>query len=266
MTREFNGLPLSQWIKELFPDLSQNKIKRLVEEKVFFLNGYPEKFAQTRLKQGDKIWFNEQRVYEKVLSTTLFENEELLVLNKAPYFVSDDERQVHRLDKETTGVYILAKTQRAKEHLEKQFKEKKVAKQYRALCIGRVPTRSGTRESYLEYIVGKDGQKVGRESKQPKGLIATTRFEVLKSKGSLHDIVCYPQTGRMHQIRIHMKGLGAPLLGDEKYGGEESFPFYVPRIMLHAYSLTFEDPLTHQPLEIIAPLPLDYQEILSCKF
>ncbi len=264
--REENGLPLSQWIKKLFPDLSQKKIKRLVEEKVFFINRLPEKFSQTRLKEGDLIWVDEKRITEKVYSTTLFENEAFLVLNKAPFFVSDDERQVHRLDKETSGVYLLAKTAAAKTHLERQFKERKVKKEYRALCIGHFPSKKGKRESYLQYIVGKDGQKMGRESFAEKGVLALTEYEILRSKGKLHDVACFPMTGRMHQIRLHMKGLGAPILGDEKYGGEEVFPFYVPRVMLHASQITFQDPITSTIMTITAPLPDDYEEILSCKF
>ncbi len=164
---------------------------------------------------------------------------------------------VHRLDKETSGVLIIAKTPQAQFLLAKQFQERKVKKVYRAICKGKLNISSG--EIIAPIKKEKNISKVAELGKEAK-----TLFKVLAKNKEYLYLELYPITGRTHQIRTHLKFVGAPIIGDVRYAGvSEIDGKKIPRTILHAYSIEFYHPWRKQCLNIQAPLPEDFQFFLS---
>jgi len=167
---------------------------------------------------------------------------------------------VHRLDRETSGVTVLARTPRAAAALFAAFRAGEPAKSYLALCA-RAPS---PREGRLDLALSADPLHPGRRRAGPTGQSAATRYATLREGASGAALVaCSPETGRTHQIRAHLAHLGAPLLGDPRYGGpRELLGTEVPRVMLHARKLELAHPITLVPLAFEAPLPEDFLSVL----
>jgi 23S rRNA pseudouridine1911/1915/1917 synthase len=187
---------------------------------------------------------------------------------------------VHRLDKDTSGLMIIAKTPEILEKLQAQFKERSVQKEYVALCYGYVSPERGSIMADIARHASKDKQTVIPEEideesleKLAKGVIrqAQTDYDTLKhyeyKKQPLTLILAKPKTGRMHQIRIHLKHLGFPIIGDPMYffkpSRRLSKELNIYRQFLHAVKLTFVHPETKKKLEIKSDLSPDLQEILN---
>lgn len=223
----------------------------------------------------------------------LFEDDDLLVLNKRAGIVvhpgagtSEDtlvhgllhhckgslhgiggtERPgiVHRLDKETSGVMLVAKSERAFHPLAEQFAERQVKKFYTAL-VARVPAgASGS----IDQPIGRHPTHRTRMTCRPDGRAALTDYAVVEAYGKAAALVRLQiHTGRTHQIRVHMKWLGHPLLGDTLYGfrpallPEPARKLTIPRVMLHATEIRFEHPVTHEPIRITAAFPEDFDHV-----
>jgi 23S rRNA pseudouridine1911/1915/1917 synthase len=175
---------------------------------------------------------------------------------------------VHRLDKDTSGVLIMAKTDEALHHLSQQFKSRKVRKRYLALVLGRVDKDQGEVEAPVGRLMG-DRKKMGVRTQ--KGRAALTRYLVRERFPDFTLLEVTPETGRTHQIRVHLAHIGHPVWGDPVYGGrkknlilqktgEELIP---RRQMLHAWRLGFAHPRSKEPMSMEAPLPADFQEVLK---
>ncbi|MBI5274060.1 MAG: RluA family pseudouridine synthase [Chlamydiales bacterium] len=249
-----------------YPSLSGKKIKQLIDQKVFFVNQYPERFSTYRLQVGDKIFFDERSLTTLNLSEKIFEDEDIIIFNKGSYISSLDPMQVHRLDKETTGVHLIAKNEMAKKELERQFKEKQIHKVYLAISVGHLKEKEGERTSYLQYRQPHQDAKYGFESIKKEGLLAHTKYKTQRYGRNISLIECTPTTGRTHQLRIHLSALHVPILGDDKYAGKKAYPFYVPRFMLHCLSVRYFHPVTKKLVEVTANIPDDFQEVLDCRF
>lgn len=264
ITDNEGGGSLLEIVKSYYPSFSNRKIKRLIEEKTFFINGYPEIFSGHKIKKGDRITFDEKLLNKSYEMPILYEDNDLVAYNKPAYVSSSNEMQVHRLDRETTGVYLVAKTQKAKLHLEAQFKERKIRKRYWAITNCSSQFKEGTKESSLSYKFDHNKQKIGFESSHGQKAIAT--YSILDHAKQLMLVNCLLITGRTHQVRIQLSSMGAPVIGDEKYGKQKAFPFYVTRHMLHCKEMEFTHPTTQKPLLIKAPLPPDFLEIKNAYF
>ncbi len=173
---------------------------------------------------------------------------------------------VHRLDKETSGILIVAKIVAAFENLQKQFKERKVQKTYTALAHGKIEPKEGT----IEAPVGRLPWRRDRFGVLPGGRQATTLYKVLsyhQQKANSYSLLeLYPKTGRTHQIRIHLKYLGHPIVADEFYAGRKTARAdrkWCPRLFLHASSIKFSHPVSNKPLEFKSPLPLDLRVAMT---
>ncbi|MBI4100375.1 RluA family pseudouridine synthase [Candidatus Microgenomates bacterium] len=172
---------------------------------------------------------------------------------------------VHRLDKETSGILLVAKTQEAFENLQKQFKERVVKKKYLSLAHGRVSAREGE----IKAPVGRLPWNREKFGVLPGGREATTRFRVLELY-TIHSapytlLELFPETGRTHQIRIHLKYLGHPVVGDLAYTGRKTVREdrkWCPRLFLHATFLQFMHPETGEEQTFESRLPDDLEEIL----
>lgn len=172
---------------------------------------------------------------------------------------------VHRIDKETSGVLLVAKTQEAFENLQKQFKERKVHKEYLALVHGEVVPLKGV----VEAPVGRLPWRRDRFGVLPGGRLAKTNYEVLKHYfwgGEHYTLLSLrPETGRTHQIRIHLKYLGHPIVADEFYAGRKTARkdrTWCPRLFLHATEIAFEHPQTGKPVSFKSELPEDLEQAL----
>ena len=224
--------------------------------------------------------------------TIIFEDESILVLNKPSGWITNDasttttqpvlqtwlrenlkypligdrERRdgiVHRLDKETSGLLIIAKTISAFENLQSQFKERKVTKTYIALTHGEIELKEGE----IVASVGRLPWRRERFGVLPGGREAITKYKVISyhslitDHGSLFTLVeLYPKTGRTHQIRIHLKFIGHPIVGDYFYAGRKTARedrLWCPRLFLHASKISFFHPETGKELTFESELPKD---------
>lgn len=167
---------------------------------------------------------------------------------------------VHRLDRDTSGVIILAKTPGAQDALSRQFSERQAKKTYLAIARGRLPAEEGT----LESNIGRHPGQRQKFAVSSSGRWSSTRFRVLERFGDRATLVeLRPLTGRTHQIRVHLAGYGHPIIGDGVYGGTEREWADIPRQMLHAASLELMHPKTGRAIRFEAPLPSDFQDCLK---
>lgn len=165
---------------------------------------------------------------------------------------------VHRLDKETSGIMVVAKTDHAHRHLAAQFQRHTITRVYEALVWG-VPKKN---RGVITLAIGRDvkeRKKISSRTSRPKESITEYRIERRFGNLAAH-LLLYPQTGRTHQLRVHLQSLGHPILGDQTYGGAKVKmigPLAVPRVMLHARTLGFHHPLTGDLREFTRGYPTD---------
>jgi 23S rRNA pseudouridine1911/1915/1917 synthase len=170
---------------------------------------------------------------------------------------------VHRLDKDTSGVMVVARTEQALRALTKQFKDRIVQKKYIALVSGVIKKGSGTIEAAIGRHV-KERKKISVHTASPREAVSLFKVKERFKKATLVEVEI--KTGRTHQIRVHMAHLGYPVLGDRVYGGAKVAKIGAlnfPRQMLHAESLSLLHPVTGTPLTFIAPPPSDMAEVMD---
>lgn len=172
---------------------------------------------------------------------------------------------VHRLDRDTSGCLLLAKSRPALLALNDSLKRQQMDKQYLALVAGRWPARREFVSARLDRFDAGNGER--RVRVDAAGKVARTRFAVRESFPKATLVAAEPVTGRTHQIRVHAAHAGHPLLGDDKYGSREGGALArhlgLTRLFLHAESLTFPEPSSGRPVQIRAPLPDDLTGVLS---
>lgn len=177
---------------------------------------------------------------------------------------------VHRLDKETSGVLLIAKTPEAFQELQRQFKNREVEKKYIALVHGRVEPKEGT----IKASVGRLPWNRERFGILPGGREAETQYKVLrilnqetsKGKKDFTLLELHPKTGRTHQIRVHLKSINHPIVGDLFYAGRKTSRQdrqWCPRLFLHASQIVFMHPKDRRKISVEAGLPPDLEEVLE---
>ncbi|KAA9025942.1 RluA family pseudouridine synthase [Niallia endozanthoxylica] len=164
---------------------------------------------------------------------------------------------VHRIDKDTSGLLMVAKNDKAHEHLVNQLVEKTVTRKYKALVHGNIGHDYGT----IDAPIGRDPKDRQSMTVVENGKHAVTHFQVLERFKDYTFVECRLETGRTHQIRVHMKYIGFPLVGDPKYGPRKTLE--INGQALHAAILGFTHPRTEEYLEFEAPLPKEYEELLE---
>ncbi len=267
--------------------VSRSRIQSLIRSGHVLVNDEPARPSH-KMKTDDIVHFHEppaepvETAAEDISLDILFEDEFLLVLNKPPGMVvhpaagsrsgtlvnallhhcpglsgiGGKQRPgiVHRLDKETSGCLVVAKNDRAHEALARQFAERGVLKIYLALVKGRPSRRSGV----VEAAIGRhpvDRKKMAVVD-PARGRAAKTSYAVLRELGAASLVECTLHTGRTHQIRVHMKHLGHPVLGDKVYGAAGG----CKRQMLHAWKLGFFHPARAEWMQFESPIPGDFIE------
>ena len=167
---------------------------------------------------------------------------------------------IHRLDKDTTGAIVIAKSDKVHRKLSNQFKQRDVKKVYRAIVKG-IPNHV---KAKIEAPIGrdpKDRKKMAVVKRNSKKAISI--YEIISTYQGYSELEIEILTGRTHQIRAHLEFLEHPIIGDNKYGGKVNLPVNVPRQMLHANRLKFNHPETNEIIDIIAPVFNDYEVVLN---
>jgi 23S rRNA pseudouridine1911/1915/1917 synthase len=302
--REKSGKRLDQFLAEV-SELSRSQAKELIEEGLVKVDGQPVKKPSRKVKEGEVVEFEvpEPQPLElkpqNIPLEILYEDKDVIVINKPPGLVVHPAPGhyegtlvnallyhckdlsgiggalrpgiVHRLDKDTAGLIVVAKSELAHQSLVNQFKERKVGRFYRALVCG-IPKKEHDR---IVLPIGRDKfdrKKFSPNTSSPKEAI--TNYWVLEKfpKFGVSEVKCKLETGRTHQIRVHMSTLGHPLLGDRTYGyrstklKDEKLRKLVEEMGMHAlcaYYLAFEHPRTKKWLEFEVEPPIGYQKVLN---
>ena len=166
---------------------------------------------------------------------------------------------VHRLDKDTSGALLIAKDTVSLEHLSGQFRRREVIKEYLAIVWGRFRQRTGT----IAGAIARHPIHRQRMALRTHGRPAVTRYEVDQDLGCATVVRCFPETGRTHQIRVHLASAGHPIVADRQYGGGRSATGVIGRQALHAATLTFRHPVSGATIRAVAPIPDDLRAAIE---
>ncbi|HWB58946.1 MAG TPA: RluA family pseudouridine synthase [Chthoniobacteraceae bacterium] len=286
ITPEQAGARLDHYLAAELAHLSRARIQALIKSGDILLNGSPTK-PGAKIKPGDSVSVHEpppvplETAAEEIPLDILHEDDDLIVVNKPAGMVvhpaagnwshtlvnallhhckglsgiggAQRPGIVHRLDKDTSGCIVMAKNDAAHQSLTGQFAGRKVLKIYLALAAGHFQKTSGI----IENSIGR--HPVHRKKMavvEGRGRNAKTAYRVIQQLADASLVECTLHTGRTHQIRVHLKHLGHPLLGDQLYAGAKAGAY--PRQMLHAWKLGFFHPRNSRWMEFQSPLPRDF--------
>lgn len=284
---------LDKWLSIAIPDLSRSYIQKCIREGNACVNGKPCK-ANYRLRVDDEVTFQVPEAVEPAIEaediplSILYEDADVLVVDKpkgmvvhpAPGHYSGTLVNavlyhcrgqlsgingvlrpgiVHRIDRDTTGSLIICKNDFSHQAIAAQLKEHSLNRSYRAVVHGVLEKDEGT----INAPIGRDERDRKKMAVNEKnGKEAVTHYRVLKRFREYTYIECRLETGRTHQIRVHMTSIGHPLLGDEVYGQRKS-AFHLEGQTLHAYVLGFVHPATGKYMEAVAPIPAYFAHLLE---
>ena len=285
---------LDKFLVSQLPEFSRARLQALIESGSILVNGLQARKSGQVIKNGSLIQVTipppqpTKLVPEAIPLEIIFENNDLMVVNKpagmvvhpaaghnsgtlvhaalahAPEMVGigGEKRPgvVHRLDRDTSGIILLAKNDQAHRWLQDQFRLRKTIKTYLVLVDGKPPTPSGR----IEAPVGRDSlrRKLMTVTSLNKGREAISEYRTLESF-KVHTLLeVHPLTGRTHQIRVHMKFIGCPVAGDKVYGHRSS-TIEINRQFLHAARLTIVLPTEREPRTFEAPLPGELERMLE---
>jgi len=287
---------IDQFLVDRVPDLSRAAVQRLIDDGLVTVNSKPTK-ASYKIKEGDQVVMVappepvHDLVPEPIPLEIIYEDEHFLALNKQADLIVHPARGkwtgtlvnglvhygqkwstvngawrpgiLHRLDRNTTGVMLVAKSDEAHWRMARQFENRTIQKTYVAVVHG-VPKLLA---DVLDLPIGRDKyvrerQAVRKESNG--GRQAITKYEILESFANFAFVKLSPKTGRTHQLRVHMSAIGHPIVGDDMYGGQvfASGDYRLARQALHAQEITFVHPGTLKTITLKAPLPPDMVELL----
>ena len=303
-------LRVDRFLMNRIENSTRNKIQQAAKSGSVYVNGKVVK-SNYKIKGNDniQILFNYPPYENLLLPEKLnldieFEDDFLLIVNKPPNMVvhpghgnysgtlvngliyrfsklpnnsNDRPGLVHRIDKDTSGLLVVAKTEKSMTFLTKQFYEKSILREYHALVWGNIEKDKGR----IEVNIGRNPRnrlQMTTFSENDKGKSAITNFEVIKRYGYVTHVKCILETGRTHQIRVHMKHIGHIIFNDERYGGSKilkgtNFTKYrqfvencfklIPRQALHAKTIGFIHPKTKKFISFDSDLPKDFKEVLN---
>jgi RluA family pseudouridine synthase len=262
-----SGLSLAHFLKKKL-DFSSKKIKEIIDAGSVVINGRIEKFSNYKLATGQLVEIFLKQSYSLKDIQVLYEDDTVIIFNKPPFICSEDFAKhfpqfilMHRLDKDTTGALLFAKTNQESVHLLQAFKERLVNKTYLAIVKGQFQTPYKV-TNYLGIKSQKNGQIIMEvKHDDSKKMLAITEFKPLQFSKDYSLVTCIPKTGRTHQIRVHLACLNYPILGDMAYGSQKFEVLKPNRLMLHALSLDFLSS-KNRKVFVEAPLFQDFKDLL----
>ena len=287
-----DGIRLDKAIAELDPDISRMTVQKLIEDDKILVNGKKEK-ASYKVKINDKIIIEFEKPKESKLKAeeiplnVIYEDNDIIIINKEKGMVVHPGNGnpdgtlanaimarckdslsgiggeirpgiVHRIDKDTSGIIIVAKNDKAHLNISEQIKEHKTTKTYLALVCGRVKENEAT----IDMPIGRSKKDRKKMAVDKDGKKAVTHFKVLKRYSDCTLLEVVIETGRTHQIRVHLSEIGYPIIGDYTYSNGKN-RFDVEGQMLHAYKIKFKHPTTNKEVEYTAELPKYFKDILE---
>jgi 23S rRNA pseudouridine1911/1915/1917 synthase len=288
-----SGLRLDKYVAEVLPQFSRAYIQKLITQGYILVNEQSAKASQ-RLKYSDKITIKipppAYPTAEPIPLAIIYEDKDILVIDKPAGLVvhpspghtshtlvnailahcpslatSKDLTRpgiIHRLDKDTSGLMIIAKNDYARQYLVNQFKSHAVTKGYLVLVKGRPSPEQGA----IEAPIGRDPHNRKRMAITETGKEASTQYKVKEYLNGYTLLEVAPRTGRTHQIRVHLSAIGYPVVGDPIYGTKrrlEAKALCLKRQFIHAYRLGFLLPSTTEYREFSCPLPADLKQALK---
>lgn len=277
---------LLKYISEhILRDHNATKLKSMLRHRQFAVNSVPTTRYDAPLRRGDKIRINFDRSFATFSHPRIelvYEDEHLLVINKGygilsmgtdrikdgtaysvmrDYVKANDSGGkvfiVHRLDRDTSGLMLLAKTEQAKDTLQHNWNNMVTERLYVAVVEGEIDPPAGVIQSYLAE---NSQYEVYSTSDKEAGQLAITHYRTLRTSGKASLIELQLDTGRKNQIRVHLKDLGHPIIGDRKYGGCIS---PIKRLALHARTLCFRHPVTGEAMSFEASTPASFFSLLG---
>lgn len=297
---ELAGLRLDRFVQHRMPRLTRTRAQKIVQSCAFRLDGTPRRCSDI-VQSGEVVYLVRERFEEPITPLhfdVLHADDSVLLVNKPAglpmhptatyhkhtlsYLLRTQyeaqslfvPRIAHRLDRETSGIVVCARTLEAERQLKKAFERHEIDKSYLAIVAGQPPEQSGDIDLPMAPV--QQGLHVLMELR-PDGLTAFTHYEVLARAASHALVALFPRSGRQHQLRVHLAALGCPIVGDKLYGPEREAPFldYIdtgmtPELLqrlghdrqaLHAHTLTFTHPGTKQRFRAVAKLPSDLVEL-----
>lgn len=303
------GKRIDAYLASRYPDYSRSVIQKVIEAEAVRINDQPVK-ASYKVRLDDKItiWLPELAddtpAAEDIPITVVYEDAHLTVVDKPAGLVTHPAKGnwsgtlvnalqfhfdslstvggehrpgiVHRLDRDTTGLMVVAKDDQAHKGLARQFEERTVRKHYLAIVQG----EPGRDSDYIERPIGThptNREKMAIRTVEDGGREAVTFYEVLERFRGYALVRCKPATGRTHQIRIHLTHIGHPIVADKAYGGRDRLTLadldgverpegegiLIARQALHAHELGLTHPITGQPLALVSPLPPDMEATVA---
>ena len=290
---QFVNTRVDKCIADVFSDLSRSHIQKLMKEEKITVNDVVCK-ANYKVKFGDVLFFcvedavEPEIMAEDIPLDILYEDKDLIVVNKpkgmvvhpapghytgtlvnAIMFHCKDELSgingvmrpgiVHRIDKDTTGSLLVCKNDFTHNEIARQLKEHSIKRKYEAIVCGNIIEEDGT----VDAPIGRHNTERKMMSTRAKNAkTAVTHYHVLKRMGHYTHVECVLETGRTHQIRVHMTSIGHPILGDEVYGRQKN-DLHLQGQTLHAKTIGFIHPRTNEYLEFEAPLPQYFVGLLD---
>lgn len=276
---------LLEFLIGAMPQRKRTAIKNLLSHNQIAVNGIPTTQFDMALKAGDEVKANltrEFRVFYNRRLKLVYEDDDIIVVNKGygllsmgtdkikegtaysilrEYLKWQDPRNklfiVHRLDRDTSGLMVFAKSQEAKDKLQHNWNNMVIARKYLAVVEGRPEPEEGEVRSYLAE---NSRFEVYSTDKPEEGQLAVTRYRTLRSRNGYSLMEVSLDTGRKNQIRVHMKDLGHPIAGDHRYGAKSS-PIH--RMALHAQTLRFIHPMTRKDMNFSTPVPASFARMVG---
>ena len=282
---------LDLFLLKNFPDCSRSHLQKLIADGKVLVDGNISK-SSYKLNGGEKISISEVKAEalslepENIPLDILYEDSDIIVINKARGMVVHPADSiisgtlvnallyhckdlsgingvmrpgiVHRLDKDTSGVMVVAKNDKAHISLSEQIQSKTAKRTYLTIVHGRINDNVGI----IEGSIGRHKTDRKKMAITPDGKPAITEFRVLERFKDYTFVECSLKTGRTHQIRVHMTSIGYPLVGDPKYGSKKN-PFDIQGQALHSHILTLNQPSTSERMCFTAPLPENMERILK---
>ena len=297
---EQSGQRLDQALADLFPEYSRSRLKTWIETDLVTLNGQITTIPRTKVFGGEKIVISadiEDETHfepENLPLNIVYEDEHILIINKPKDFVvhpgagnksgtvlnallyhypsvAEVPRAgiVHRLDKDTTGLMVVAKTIPAQTKLVRALQKRQITREYEAIACG-IMTKGGA----VDEPIARHPTKRTHMAVHPLGKPAVTHYRIMENFRNYTRLRLRLETGRTHQIRVHMAHIAHPLLGDQTYGGRPRPPKNADerlnqvlrefkRQALHAIMLRLEHPVSDELMEWYAPLPDDFVQLVN---